>query len=46
MTVTFMEVTNPDGTIVEIAIIDWGNGEYTSMTKAEFDILYPDWLTA
>ena len=35
--VTFVEVTNQDGTTTEHAIIDRGNGEYTSMTKAFYD---------
>ena len=34
--VTFIEVKS-HGEIVEHAIIDRGNGEYTSMTKAEYD---------
>jgi hypothetical protein len=35
--VTFIEIENPDGTTTEHAIIDRGNGEYTSMTKAHYD---------
>ena len=34
---TFIEVINPDGTTSEHAIIDRGNGEVTSMPKAEYD---------
>ena len=35
--VKFITVDNPDGTITEHAIIDRGNGEFTSMTKAAYD---------
>ena len=35
--VTFIELPNPDGTMVEHAIIDRGNGEFTSMPKATYD---------
>lgn len=35
--VTFIEVENPDGTTTEHAIIDRGNGEFTSMLKSEYD---------
>jgi hypothetical protein len=36
--VTFIEVTEPiSGEIIEHAIIDRGNGEFTSMPKAEYD---------
>ena len=35
--VTFIEITNSNGEIVEHAIIDRGNGEFTSMPKAEYD---------
>ena len=35
--VTFVTRTNIDGTEVEHAIIDRGNGEFTSMTKATYD---------
>ncbi len=35
--VTFIRVTGIDGVEVEHAIIDRGNGEFTSMTKAEYD---------
>jgi hypothetical protein len=36
--VTFIEVEGIDG-VVEHAIIDRGNGEFTSMTKAHYDEL-------
>ena len=36
--VTFIEVES-HGEIVEHAIIDRGNGEFTSMTKAHYDEL-------
>lgn len=36
--VTFIEITNPlTNEVVEHAIIDRGNGEFTSMTKATYD---------
>jgi hypothetical protein len=37
--VKFIESENPDGTITEHAIIDRGNGEFTSMTKAHYEEL-------
>jgi len=35
--VTFIEVPQMDGTTQTYAIIDKGNGEFTSMTKATYD---------
>jgi hypothetical protein len=36
--VTFIEITNPiTNDVVEHAIIDRGNGEFTSMTKATYN---------
>jgi len=36
--VTFIEVTNPlTNEVVEHAIIDRGNGEFTSMLKSTYD---------
>jgi hypothetical protein len=35
--VTFVELPNLDGSVTEHAIIDRGNGEFTSMTKATYD---------
>jgi len=36
--VTFIEMTDAlTGTVTEHAIIDRGNGEYTSMSKATYD---------
>jgi len=35
--VTFFIEKNLNGTTTEHAIIDRGNGEYTSMTKATYD---------
>jgi hypothetical protein len=35
--VTFIEVIGIDGVEVEHAIIDRGNGEYTSMLKSTYD---------
>ena len=37
--IKFIESENPDGTITEHAIIDRGNGEFTSMTKAHYEEL-------
>jgi hypothetical protein len=37
--VTFIDITNSDGTITTSAIIDKGNGEFTSMTKEHYDTL-------
>jgi hypothetical protein len=35
--VTFITVENFDGTTTEHAIIDRGNGEFTSMPKSTYD---------
>jgi hypothetical protein len=35
--VTFIELENPEGTTTEHAIIDRGNGEFTSMLKSTYD---------
>lgn len=35
--VTFIELENLDGTTTEHAIIDRGNGEFTSMPKSTYD---------
>ena len=37
--VTFIEVTNGFGKTTEHAIIDRGNGEFTSMLKSTYDEL-------
>jgi hypothetical protein len=37
--VTFVEAADADGIITEHAIIDRGNGEFTSMTKAHYEEL-------
>jgi hypothetical protein len=37
--VTFIEVQNPDATTSEHAIIDHGNGSFTSMLKSTYDKL-------
>lgn len=39
MTIKIIEAENQDGTITEHVIIDRGNGEFTSMTKAHYDEL-------
>jgi hypothetical protein len=43
--VTFIEVLNPDGTTSEHAIIDRGNGEYTSMLKSTYDAIQAEQST-
>ena len=43
--VTFIEIENPDGTTSEHAIIDRGNGEYTSMLKSTYDAQQVEHLT-
>jgi hypothetical protein len=35
--ITIIEQPQLDGSIVEIVEIDRGNGEFTSMSKAEYD---------
>ena len=35
--VSFISVKNPDGSTTEHAIIDRGNGEFTSMLKSTYD---------
>jgi len=35
--VTFIDISNIDGSVETHAIIDRGNGEFTSMTKATYD---------
>lgn len=37
--VTFIEVENSDGTTSEHAIIDRGNGEFTSMLKSTYEAM-------
>ena len=37
--VTFITKTNFEGLEVEYAIIDRGNGEFTSMTKAHYEAM-------
>jgi hypothetical protein len=37
--VSFVEAADADGVITEHAIIDRGNGEFTSMTKAHYEEL-------
>ena len=43
--VSFIEVENRDGTTTEHAIIDRGNGEYTSMLKSTYDALQAEQST-
>jgi len=41
MTVTFYSIEVSPGVFEEYALINWGNDEFTSMTKAEYDKEYP-----
>jgi hypothetical protein len=43
--VTFIKVAGIDGAEVEHAIIDRGNGEFTSMTKAHYDAMQAEQST-
>jgi len=43
--VTFIKVAGIDGTEVDHAIIDRGNGEFTSMTKEHYDLLVAQAVT-
>jgi hypothetical protein len=44
--VTFIEVTHPMAEeVTEYAIIDRGNGEYTSMTKAHYEAMQAEQST-
>lgn len=37
--VTVVEISSPSGDLIEYAVIDRGNGEFTSMPKSEYDRL-------
>jgi hypothetical protein len=43
--VTFIEIETPDGSTVEHAIIDRGNGEFTSMLKSTYEAQQVEHLT-
>ena len=43
--VTFIKSTGTDGVEVEYAIIDRGNEEFTSMTKAHYDAMQAEQST-
>jgi hypothetical protein len=43
--VTFIEIKNWDGTTTEHAIIDRGNGEFTSMLKLTYDAMQAEQST-
>jgi len=44
--VTFIEITDAmTGDVVEHAIIDHGNGEFTSMTKAHYEAIQAEQST-
>ena len=44
--VSFVTVTNMDGSTTEHAIIDKGNGEFTSMLKSTYDAQQVEHLTS
>ena len=43
--VTFIKVTGIDGVEIEHAIIDRGNGEFTSMLKSTYDAMQAEQST-
>ena len=43
--VTFIKSAGTDGVEVEHALIDHGNGEFTSMTKAHYDAMQAEHFT-
>jgi len=43
--VTFITITNSEGLEIEHAIIDRGNGEYTSMLKSTYDAMQAEQST-
>jgi len=43
--VTFIKVPNVDGIEIEHAIIDRGNGEFTSMLKSTYDAMQAEQST-
>jgi hypothetical protein len=43
--VSFIKVTGMDGVEVEHAIIDHGNGEFTSMAKTTYDAMQAEQST-
>jgi len=43
--VTFISTENLDGTTTEHAIIDRGNGEFTSMLKSTYDAMQAEQST-
>jgi hypothetical protein len=43
--VTFIKITGMDGVEIEHAIIDRGNGEYTSMLKSTYDAMQAEQST-
>ena len=44
-TVTFIEVQDSDGTMKTHAVIDRGNGEFTSMLKSTYDAMQAEQST-
>jgi len=40
MNIQIIEVANLDGLVIEHVIIDRGNNEFTSMTKARYEATY------
>lgn len=45
MTVTYIQSTNAEGVNLEYAIIDRGNGEFTSMLKSTYEAQQVEHLT-
>ena len=43
--ITIITAENPDGTTTDHVIIDRGNGEFTSMTKATYEAQQVEHLT-
>ena len=43
--VQFLDVASPDGTTQTFAIIDRGNGEFTSMLKSTYDAMQAEQST-
>ena len=43
--VTFVELENANGDLIEHAIIDRGNNEFTSMLKSTYDVMQAEQST-
>jgi hypothetical protein len=40
MSINIVEITNPDGLVIEYVVIERGNDEFTSMTKEHYETTY------